>query len=129
MGRSADGGYTGPTVVTSGTLQVGTGGAAGTLSSAAITDNGALVFNRSDTLSVANWITGTGSVTNAGGAANILNLSGAQDYATLNASSGATNLIGSFTSGTAAVNAASGARLYFIADQMRGMARRTGTLR
>ena len=78
----------------------------------------------------ANTLTiGTGSVTNAGGAANILNLSGAQDYATLNVSSGATNLIGSFTSGTAAVNVASGARLYFVADQMRGMARRTGTLR
>ena len=88
-----------------GTLQVGVGGATGALGSGAITDNGALIFNRSDTLTVANAITGTGTVTNAGGASNVLNLNGAQNYAVLNANAGTTNVNGSFTSGTAIVNA------------------------
>jgi fibronectin-binding autotransporter adhesin len=58
--------YSGGTTVTTGTLQVGIGGTSGTLGPGNITDNGALVFNRSDSVSVSGIITGTGTVTQAG---------------------------------------------------------------
>jgi autotransporter-associated beta strand protein len=96
--------YTGTTTISNGVLQVGSGGTTGTLGSGAVTDNASLVFNRSDTLTVANAISGTGSVTNNGGASNVLNLNGAQSYATLNANAGTTNLNSSFTA-PATVNA------------------------
>ena len=91
---------TGTTTVSAGTLRVGDGGA---LPSGAITDNATLEFNRSTALTVANAITGTGTVTKTG--IGTLNLNGAQGYAVLNANAGTTNLNGSFTSGTAVVNA------------------------
>jgi autotransporter-associated beta strand protein len=48
-------------------LQVGNGGTNGTLGSGVITNNGQLVFNRSDTnLVIPNVIRGTGALTNAG---------------------------------------------------------------
>ncbi len=101
---SGDSTYTGTTTVSTGTLQVGTGGTTGTLGGGAVTDNALIVFNRSDNLAVPNSITGTGTVTNIGGAANVLDLIGAQNYATLNANTGATHLHGAFTAGTATVN-------------------------
>ena len=53
----------GATVINSGTLQVGNGGATGTLGAGSVTNNGILAFNRSDTaLVVTNAIDGTGSV-------------------------------------------------------------------
>ena len=70
-----------------------------------MTDNALLVFKRSDAVTVANAISGTGTVTNDGGLANVLTLTGAQDYAVLNANAGTTNVNGSFTNGTAVVNA------------------------
>lgn len=55
--------YSGPTTITSGTLQVGSGGASGTLgSNLSVTNDGALVFDRSGSLAVANNITGSGSL-------------------------------------------------------------------
>lgn len=110
--------YTGTTTVATGTLQVGDGGTTGTLGSGAVTNDATIRFNRSDTLTVANAITGTGTVTNAGGASNVLNLNGAQDYGTLNADSGTTNVNGSFTNGTAVVNA--NATLNFTTSQTLG---------
>ncbi len=101
---SGDSTYTGTTTVSTGTLQVGTGGTTGTLGSGAVTDNALIVFNRSDNLAVPNSITGTGTVTNIGGAANVLDLIGAQNYATLNANSGDTHLHGAFANGTATIN-------------------------
>lgn len=64
--------YTGATTIAAGTLQIGAGGIAGSLStSSAITNNGALVFNRSDAIAQgADFstaaITGAGSLTQAG---------------------------------------------------------------
>jgi autotransporter-associated beta strand protein len=107
--------YSGTTTISNGVLQVGNGGTTGTLGSGAVTDNASLVFNRSDTLSVANAISGTGSVTNNGGAANVLNLNGTQSYATLNANSGTTNVNSSFTA-PATVNA-NGGSLTFSTSQ------------
>ena len=58
--------YSGATIITNGTLQVGDGGTTGTLGTGNIADNAALVFNRSDGLFVNNSISGTGTVAQAG---------------------------------------------------------------
>ena len=63
--------YTGTTLISAGTLTLGAGGTAGSLSpGSAITNNGTLAFNRTDTLTqgtdFANAITGSGGVTQAG---------------------------------------------------------------
>ncbi|MGA2061515.1 MAG: autotransporter-associated beta strand repeat-containing protein, partial [Thermoguttaceae bacterium] len=59
--------YTGTTTITNGTLQIGNGGTTGTLAGGALTNNGALWFNRTDAsgatgLIVNNAITGSGSI-------------------------------------------------------------------
>ncbi|PUE10844.1 hypothetical protein B9Z51_00360 [Limnohabitans sp. T6-5] len=58
--------YTGITTTTAGTLQVGNGGTTGSLGTGSVTDNSALVFNRSDNITVSNAISGSGTVTQAG---------------------------------------------------------------
>src|SRR5207244_3137938 len=60
------------------------GGTSGSLGSNSVTNNAALVFNRSDSITVANAISGTGSVSQNG--TGTLTLSGANAY------SGGTNL-------------------------------------
>jgi outer membrane autotransporter protein len=65
--------YSGGTTISAGTLQVGNGGTTGTLGSGAVTDNGTLAFNRSDTITVSNAISGTGGLTQAGSGTLILN--------------------------------------------------------
>ena len=52
--------YTGTTTISAGTLQVGNGGTTGTLGTGAVVNNGALVFNRSNALTVGGVISGTG---------------------------------------------------------------------
>jgi autotransporter-associated beta strand protein len=68
----------GTTTIAAGTLQVGDGGTAGTLGAGAVTDGGALVFSRSDTLTVANAVGGSGSLTQSG--TGTLVLAGANGY-------------------------------------------------
>ncbi|MBC7701227.1 autotransporter-associated beta strand repeat-containing protein [Aquabacterium sp.] len=58
--------YAGPTTISAGTLQVGNAGTSGTLGSGDVLNNAALVFNRSDNHTVANNISGSGSLTQAG---------------------------------------------------------------
>ena len=63
--------YTGATIINAGILQVGSGSTTGSLStSSAITNNGTLVFNRSNTITqgtnFGSVISGTGNVTQAG---------------------------------------------------------------
>jgi len=55
--------YSGTTTIAAGTLQIGNGGTTGNLGSGTVVDNGALVFDRSDTMTVGNLISGSGSVT------------------------------------------------------------------
>jgi filamentous hemagglutinin family protein len=76
----ATGVYTGTINVTQGTLQVGDGGANGTLGSGAVNvSSGAnVVMNRSDTVTVGNLISGAGSLTQAGTGTTIL--TGANTY-------------------------------------------------
>jgi autotransporter-associated beta strand protein len=58
--------YPGTTIVDAGqTLQVGNGGTAGSIGSGAITDNGILIFDRSDAITYGSAISGTGILVKA----------------------------------------------------------------
>jgi autotransporter-associated beta strand protein len=58
---------TGPTTISGGILQVGNGGANGTLGTGPVTNHAVLAFNRSGTLLLPNVITGLGAVSNVAG--------------------------------------------------------------
>jgi fibronectin-binding autotransporter adhesin len=62
---TADTSYGGGTTIAAGTLQLGNGGTSGSVSGD-IVDNGALVFNHSDTTNFGGLISGTGTLTQAG---------------------------------------------------------------
>lgn len=68
--------YAGATTLSGGTLQVGDGGTGGTLGAGSVTNNAALVFNRSDALAYNGAITGTGTLAKQG--AGTLTLGGSQ---------------------------------------------------
>jgi autotransporter-associated beta strand protein len=71
--------YSGLTTINSGTtLQIGAGGSAGSLGTGNAQNDGALVFNRSGTLSYGGAISGAGSVSNIG--PGTLTLSGVNTY-------------------------------------------------
>jgi autotransporter-associated beta strand protein len=70
--------YTGTTTISSGTLQVGAGGTTGSLGGGSVIDNATLAFNRSDALTVANAISGTGMLNQMG--TGITTLSGINIY-------------------------------------------------
>jgi len=55
--------YTGATTISAGTLQIGNGGTSGTLGSGSVQNDATLVFNRTDTFTVANLISGASSGT------------------------------------------------------------------
>jgi autotransporter-associated beta strand protein len=63
--------YAGGTTISAGTLQLGSGGTAGSIVGN-VTDNAALVFNRSDIVTFGNAISGTGTLTQAGSGTLIL---------------------------------------------------------
>ena len=69
--------YTGGTTIQGGTLQLGNGGTTGSVTGN-ITDNGSLVFNRSDALTYGATISGTGNVRQTG--TNVLTLSASNSY-------------------------------------------------
>jgi autotransporter-associated beta strand protein len=58
--------YTGTTTINSGSLIIGNGGTSGTLGTGAVTNNANLTFNRSDNLTLANAISGTGDLIKQG---------------------------------------------------------------
>jgi len=62
---TANNSYTGTTTIGGGTLQLGHGGTSGWIDTN-VTNNGALVFDRSDNVAFANAISGSGSVTQNG---------------------------------------------------------------
>lgn len=70
--------YTGGTAINGGTLQVGDGGTTGSITGN-VTNNGALVFDRSDTIEFAGQISGAGSVSHVGTGTVVL--TGDSDYA------------------------------------------------
>jgi outer membrane autotransporter protein len=69
---TADNSYTGGTTISAGTLQLGNGGTSGSIVGD-VADNGALVFDRSDTVTFAGAISGAGTVNQIGAGATILN--------------------------------------------------------
>jgi autotransporter-associated beta strand protein len=77
----------GPTTVSAGTLAIGAGGTAGTLGTGAVTNNATLAFNRSDSISVGNAISGTGTINHVG--TGTTTLTGVSPFTgTINVSSG-----------------------------------------
>ncbi|WP_027285459.1 autotransporter outer membrane beta-barrel domain-containing protein [Rubritepida flocculans] len=70
--------HTGGTTILAGRLQVGDGGATGSLGSGTITNNGTLAFNRSDTVTFSNAIQGSGNL-EQNGTGNLI-LSGVLTY-------------------------------------------------
>lgn len=103
--------YAGTTTISAGTLQIGDGGTLGTISSAGVTNNAALVFNRSNDFTISNAISGTGTVTKSGAGA--LTLSGGNSYTGLTTISqgilkcGSTNALGTIAGSTTIVDGAS----------------------
>lgn len=68
---TADNTYSGGTTISAGTLQLGDGGAAGSIAGN-VTNNGTLAVNRSDVFTLAGTITGTGAFNQAGTGTTIL---------------------------------------------------------
>lgn len=58
--------YSGTTTISAGTLQIGNGSTTGVLGGGAVTNNATLTFNRSNSMTVSNAISGTGAVVQAG---------------------------------------------------------------
>lgn len=56
--------YSGSTTINSGILEVGNGGSTGTIGTGSVVDNGALVFNRTGTVTINSVISGSGAVSN-----------------------------------------------------------------
>ncbi|PTX94009.1 hypothetical protein DB345_20820 [Spartobacteria bacterium LR76] len=83
--------YTGATTISEGTLRLGNGGVAGTLSGS-VTNNGILAFNRSDSLTFSNTISGTGGVKLESGT---LTLNGANTFTGGAQVTGGTLIVGS----------------------------------
>jgi autotransporter-associated beta strand protein len=97
--------YEGGTTINDGTVQVGVGGTAGSLGTGAIVNDGALEFNRSDSIEVADAISGGGSLTQNG--LGTLTLGGANSYeggTTINAGTLTVNASSTLGSGDLAVN-------------------------
>jgi autotransporter-associated beta strand protein len=70
--------YTGNTIISGGTLQVGAGGTSGSVGSGNLTNNGVLVFNRSDNVTFTNVIRSAGSMVQQG--SGILTLTAANTF-------------------------------------------------
>ncbi len=82
-------------------MQIGAGGAAGSLGTGNVVDNAALTFNRSDNITVANVISGTGTLTQAG--TGTTTLTGANTYTgTTTVSAGSLNIQNATALGTTA---------------------------
>ena len=96
------------TTVNAGTLQIGSGSTTGRLGSGTVTNNGTLVFNRSDSYggTVSNVISGNGSVSVSAGS---LSLSGNNTYSGTTTVNAGTLLIEGFQSGNGTVTVKSGA--------------------
>lgn len=104
--------YTGTTLISAGALQIGNGGATGSLGTNNITNNSSLIFNRTGTYSVASPISGSGSLTQRG--MGTLTLSGSNSYSGTTTVDGGTLVAGSSTaigSGAGALTVNNGSKL------------------
>ncbi len=107
--------YSGVTTISSGTLQIGNYGTTGTLGSGAVINNAALSFTRKDNTTVANAISGTGTVKQLGSGVTIL--TGNNTYTGATVINGGTLQVGNGgttgTLGSGAVNMANYSKLAF----------------
>ena len=104
--------YTGTTLIRAGALQIGNGGATGSLGTNNITNNSSLIFNRTGAYSMASPISGSGSLTQSG--TGTLTLSGNNSYSGTTTVNGGTLVAGSFTalgSGAGALTVNNGSKL------------------
>jgi fibronectin-binding autotransporter adhesin len=106
---SGDHVYSSGATIEAGTLQIGDGGASGTLGGD-VTNNAALVFNRTGTLALAGLVSGTGTVTQTGTGTTVL--SGNNSYAGATSVNAGTLIVdGDQSAATALTSVASGAAL------------------
>ncbi len=109
--------YSGRTIIEAGTLQVGNGDAMGTLGAGTVSNNATLAFNRFDSFTVPNAISGSGSVTMTG--SGTVGLTGNNSYTGPTVVSSGTiyvrnnTALGDTSSGTTVAN---GAQLRVYAD-------------
>jgi autotransporter-associated beta strand protein len=110
--------YSGATTISAGTLQVGNGGTTGSLGSGNVTNNATLAINRNNAYTLANDISGTGSLTQAG--TGTTTLSGNNTYTggtTINAGAlnlgGGSSTGGNFTIGNGATLQATASSFWF----------------
>jgi autotransporter-associated beta strand protein len=87
--------YAGPTVIQSGTIQVGASAGRGSFGTGPVTNNAGITFNRTDTFTVANKIAGSGGLTNIG--SGTVNLSGTNSFSGAIAVSPSPNNTGAIT--------------------------------
>ena len=92
-----------------GTLQIGVGGTTGVLGVTTLTNNGTLIFNRSNASTYTGIISGSGAVTKQG--AGMLTLDGANSYMGLTTVSAGTLVVNGSIASTAGLNVDSGAFL------------------
>ncbi|MFZ4288163.1 autotransporter-associated beta strand repeat-containing protein [Variovorax sp. HJSM1_2] len=102
--------YSAGTTVNAGTLQVGNGGTTGSMGTGNVTNNSALVFNRSNAFAYGGAISGTGSLTLGGAGATTLSGNNSYTGAT-QVTAGSLYVNGNQTSATGLTTVASGATL------------------
>ncbi len=108
---TADNTYSGGTTISAGTLQLGNGGTAGSITGD-VTDNGTLAVDRSDTYTFAGAISGSGSVSQIGAGTTIL--TGTNTYSGgTTVSSGILQVGDGSTTGSIVGNVADNASLVF----------------
>ena len=101
--------YSGGTTISNGTLQLGNGGTSGSIVGNVV-DNGTLAFDRSDDVSFANTVSGTGGLTKLG--PNALSLTGTNSYTgTTQVQAGSVYVDGDQSAASGATTVASGATL------------------
>lgn len=106
---TGDNTYAGGTTISGGTLQLGNGGTSGSIVGN-VANNGALVFNRSDSVTFAGAISGSGSVTQSGPGTTVL--TGINSYSGATTVQGGTLLVDGNQSGaTGATTVLGGAAL------------------
>jgi fibronectin-binding autotransporter adhesin len=109
LALAADNTYRGGTTISAGTLQLGDGGTSGSIVGN-VADNGALAFDRSDTMTFGGAISGSGAVAQIGAGTTIL--TGANSYlGATTVGSGALYINGNQSAATGATGVASGATL------------------
>jgi fibronectin-binding autotransporter adhesin len=122
--------YTGATVVTAGTLQIGAGGTTGSIaSSSSITNNAALLINRSNDMTLSNSLSGSGNLTKAG--SGTLTLSGSNINSGAVSVTGGTLLLGggsALSSNASLLSAASGTTISLADGAGRTITLATGNL-